>query len=594
MTRFEARVYSFIVAIAMMVFVFPISVANAQTKTLLDALLKTNMATSGESNGKLNLTFKAEGLSEQEKQDFAGISEILNNLQVSFNAKVSGNSNGTVSRQYFKMSANVMGMPYGGELWSDVNLTGKTPVVKEIVRSPQLFTMMLPSQYVNKYMLLDFQQINKMPEMKDELGSMDFGKMLSGNQELQQLILTFIEKYSSQLNSSYSFITEDGNVYKVKIDDAEFKDIIRKVVNLTAKNEVIQDLIRDFMLTEMKNSGASTEEINSTKAEMEQLFTTIESQEFLDEFNQTMDNLKDVKILGDKGIDITYTIDENGYVISTKGDIEIVADMAKLSKAFGEITNESSLSGTYTVGLHYEVNNLNINGKVNIILPTLTSTNSFNYLELFEEPKPQPKPQPIKVPTAVISSGRNTRVYNKVTYVQVRDIVGQVKGKYTYSKGNATITVNGKTITLTKGKNYVKVNGKVVNLKTVNGFIYNDRLYIPIDVFKTVGIKLVQPQPVKITTAAVSKSSSVRVYNKINYVKVRDVIGQVKAQYTYSKGNATIIANGKTITLTTGKNYVKVNGKIVNLKSKNGYIYKDKLYIPLEVYKLMEVNVNIK
>ena len=295
--------------------------------------------------------------------------------------------NGTISRQYVKMSANVGGSPYSGELWSDINLTGKTPVVKGIVKSPQLFEMMLDPQYMNKYMVLDFQQIKEMPEMQAELGSMDFGKMMSENKELQQMILTLIEKYSSQLNLDYSLVSNDGNVYKVKIDDAKFKDIIRKVVNLTAKNKEVQNLIRDLMVTEMKNSGASTEEINSTKVEMEQMFTTLESQEFLDEFNQIMDKLKDVKILGDKGIDITYTIDENGYVISTKGDIELIADMAKLDKVFGESKTTSTISesiptGMYTAGIHFEVNNSNINGKVNIDLPTLTSANSFNIMEI--------------------------------------------------------------------------------------------------------------------------------------------------------------------------------------------------------------------
>ncbi len=140
----------------MLVFVLPTSIVNAQTKTLTDAILKTNMATSVESNGKLNLTFMAEGLSEQDQQDFAFISEILNNLQVSFNSKLSGNSDGTISRQYVKMSANVGGSPYSGELWSDINLTGKTPIVKGIVKSPQLFEMMLPPEYMNKYMLIRF------------------------------------------------------------------------------------------------------------------------------------------------------------------------------------------------------------------------------------------------------------------------------------------------------------------------------------------------------------------------------------------------------------------------------------------------------
>ncbi|MCB2306781.1 hypothetical protein LGL08_12095 [Clostridium estertheticum] len=49
-----------------------------------------------------------------------------------------------------------------------------------------------------------------------------------------------------------------------------------------------------------------------------------------------MDKLKDIKILGGKGIDLTYTINENGYVIGTKGDIELVLDMSKIDKVFTE------------------------------------------------------------------------------------------------------------------------------------------------------------------------------------------------------------------------------------------------------------------
>ncbi|GEM_PF-4261637 len=410
MTKFKSRVCSFIFAIAMLVFVLPISLVNAQTKTLTDAILRTSKATSVEGNGKLSLTFKAEGLSEQDQQDFAIISEILDNLQVSFNSKSSENSEGTVSRQYVEMSANIGGSPYSGELWSDVNLTGKTHIVRGIIKSPQLFEMMLSPEYMNKYMLIDFEQMKKIPEMQAELGSMDFGKMISENKELQQLILTIFEKYSTQLNLNYSLLSNNGYVYEVKIDDAQFKDIIRKVVNLTAKNKEVQDLIRDLILTEMKNSGASTEEINSTKGDMNQMFTILESQEFLDDFNQIMDKLKDVKILGDNGIDIVYTIDEEGYVISTKCDIEFVADMARLDKVFGEsaTATESIPTGIYTAGIHFEVNNSNINGKVNIALPTLTSANSFSYAKLFDEPNAQP----IKVITAAIKSGKTTNNSN--------------------------------------------------------------------------------------------------------------------------------------------------------------------------------------
>ena len=393
MTKFELRGCSFIIAIAMLFFVLPMSIVNAQTKTLSDAILKTNAVTSMESNGKLSLIFKAQGLSKQDQEEFGMISDMLNNLQIIFNAKKSGNSDGTISKQYVKMSANVGGSPYTGELWSDINLTGKTPIVKEIVKSPQLFEMMMSPEDINKYMLIDLNEMNKTPEMQSELGNIDFGKMLSENKELQELIITLFQKYAAQLGTDYNFISVNGNQYRVKIDDAQFKNLIREVVNLTAKNEEIQNLIKDLMITEMKNSGASTVEINTSKADIDHMFTTLESQGFLDGFNQMIDKLKDVKILGDKGIDLTYTIDENGYVIGTKSDIQFVLDMAKLNKAFSASASKNAVdtateimpTGTYTVGIHYEVNNSNINGNVDIIIPTLTSANSFSYANMFEE-----------------------------------------------------------------------------------------------------------------------------------------------------------------------------------------------------------------
>jgi len=189
----------------------PTSLVYAQNETLTDAILRTNRATSIESNGKLSLTFKTEGLSKQDEEDFSIISGILNNLQVSFNSKLSGNSGMTISKQYVKMSANVGGSPYSGELWNDINLTGKIPVVKGIVKSPQLFEMMLEPQDMNKYMLIDYEQMQKNPEMQTELGSMDFGKTMTENKELQGAIISLIEKYSSELGINYSLITNEGS-----------------------------------------------------------------------------------------------------------------------------------------------------------------------------------------------------------------------------------------------------------------------------------------------------------------------------------------------------------------------------------------------
>jgi len=448
MTRIKSRIGSFIVTIAMLAFVLPTSIVSAQTapaKTLADAIVKTSNAKSMESNGNLNLKLKGEGLSNSEQQHFAMASKILNNLQVDFNAKTSQKSNGKGLRQYVKTTANVGGVPYSGEIWSDMKLKGEKPAAKIIVKSSDLFKKILPAQYTNKYMVVDSKQTKGMPNM-------NYGEMLSKNKELQNLMLTLTEKYSSQLNLEHASITKDGNVYKVKIDDATFKNIIRKVVNLAAKDKDAQNLIKGYMLKEVKNSGASTKEINSANIQIDQMFTKLQSQKFLDMFNKNMDRLEDVKILGDKGIEISYTIDKNGYITNTKGDIELVANVANIRKVLGETASANISKGICTANIHFEVNNININKKINIKLPKLNSKNSFNHSELIN-----------KLPTKVKKVCKNTKTINKVKCVKVKDIICGAKTKYTYSKGNATIAANGKTITLTKGKSCVNVNVKTVN-----------------------------------------------------------------------------------------------------------------------------------
>lgn len=161
MTRLKSRIGSFIVTIAMLAFVLPTSIVSAETsqaKTLSEALLKTNSAKSIESDGKLSVKLEAEGLAKNDQQQYTEISKFLNNLQVTFNAKQSQKSNGKVSRQYVKTTANVSGISFNGEIWNEKNLKGKKTEVKTIVKSPQLFKMILPSQYTNKYMVLDSKQ----------------------------------------------------------------------------------------------------------------------------------------------------------------------------------------------------------------------------------------------------------------------------------------------------------------------------------------------------------------------------------------------------------------------------------------------------
>ncbi len=105
--------------------------------------------------------------------------------------------------------------------------------------------------------------------------------------------------------------------------------------------------------------------------------------EFKNKFNEFMDTLEDVKILGDEGIVIEYAVNKDGYIVGEKGKIAIELDLKALGKVFEE---ELLVEDTGKLKLNIDFNTKisKINEKVEINMPKTNKENTIDFNELLE------------------------------------------------------------------------------------------------------------------------------------------------------------------------------------------------------------------
>lgn len=91
-----------------------------------------------------------------------------------------------------------------------------------------------------------------------------------------------------------------------------------------------------------------------------------------------MEDYKDIKILGQNGIKIEYGIDNKGYIVHEKGNMDLRLDLGNISKAIGE----EEVKGIINLGINYNSKSYNINEDIKIEMPSTNKDNSINFVEL--------------------------------------------------------------------------------------------------------------------------------------------------------------------------------------------------------------------
>ena len=174
-------------------------------------------------------------------------------------------------------------------------------------------------------------------------------------------------------------------MYEVTLNNTQLKDFIRYTVNNFVQDQEAMNFVKTFMDSVLGFSQAPNKA--KTLSDFDQAFSEFNTNrpQFLVNFNTAMDQLKDVTILGDNGLDLQYAI-SGGYVAQKSGSIDLKVNLAQIN-AFvnslnGQPTAPVDAKGNINLAVKFTTDFSSINIPLSIQMPTVNSDNSFNTTDL--------------------------------------------------------------------------------------------------------------------------------------------------------------------------------------------------------------------
>lgn len=361
------------------------SITATEAKPLFDALKKQQELKEVESKSTISLNFNASGLPQNEQEAIDAISNIINSLKFEVDSKAITNDDASKVVAEAKINAIADGMGIGMTVWVDMDMSGDTQKFIEIIQIPQLIGSFLPEEFQGKsYIVMDLLK----PEGSTNIIDMKFienAKKLQGH--TMKILENIIDDPANNLgdvikNRGIKIIEtpegkEEAMIYQIKLDDRDFKVLLRNLINEMAKDEVLIDFIKDYINmmkqfdTKEENRAIYEDSIKSIDNDMDV---------FLVYFNIIMDAFDKVTLIGDRGIVTDYVVNNEGYVVNTKGNADIVLNLGEIKRAFAGISGNAESdeidAREFCIYISFDTDLTNINGDIKIELPEITEENS--------------------------------------------------------------------------------------------------------------------------------------------------------------------------------------------------------------------------
>jgi hypothetical protein len=225
-----------------------------------------------------------------------------------------------------------------------------------------------------------------------------YADMVKATKDLQEKYINFLKKYAVQYSPNIKMISyepqtiqtkegqKNGIWYEAKLNDYEFKSLIRYTVNNFTKNEDAIAFMKEMILASIDISQIPEKE--TAKLELNDIYKSYydNSEEFLYHFNSFMDIIEHTAILGDKGISLEYFVSD-GYIVKQTGYIDLNLDLAALANLNASLNNSeeevpADVRGNIKVGIYFSSDIYNINQPLDIQIPDTNEKNSVDYMEL--------------------------------------------------------------------------------------------------------------------------------------------------------------------------------------------------------------------
>ncbi|AFQ45863.1 cell wall-binding repeat-containing protein [Desulfosporosinus meridiei] len=361
-------------------------------QVLFDAAMKMQNVTSLQQQTTMTFNLSGSDFDPSVQQQINTAAAFVNNAKLDVDVKTMTNEEKTVGKSQATMGLSLQGMNITVPVWIDSDLTGAQPKVLEIVKLPQMATASLPPQFAAKeYMVLNPYNMGAAQPTMNLTQLAEFTKNFQSEQ------VEFLTSYSKRFNPDVNVVakgsqyvqTNDGRIsaklYEVKLNDAQLKEFIRYTVNNFTQDKEAMLFVKDFMgsvlgLSQLPEGEKTIREFNQAFEEFD-----ANKPEFLTQFNKVMDELKKVPILGDQGIELQYAI-ADGYVVKKSGIIDLKVDLAGINRLMNTLSSQETSSeevkGKLSLKMTFSTLTSGINKPVEIQIPEVNPSNSFDYMDL--------------------------------------------------------------------------------------------------------------------------------------------------------------------------------------------------------------------
>ena len=388
--------------------------------SLYDAVKNMQEVNVIENNTDVSFDLSGQGLGSEETDQLKQISTIINAMKINIKSKSYGNEEGTTATSESNINIDFMGMSIPLNGWSQIDTeTSKMITISKIPETALgIIGTSVEGDEENplvgkEYIVNDLGAIIQAEDQK-----IDFEEMLEFQKELQPKLIKLMEKIEEDLKLDYEIIElqEEKQVngekikkYRLKLDDESLRVFLKDLVDYGLENKDTREFVLEYIneyIDTIKNismedevSQGDLEEIQGASEDLEDDLDQDVSI-IKEKFNNFIEKYKDIKILGEDGINIIYSVDEDGYIVERDGLIDLSIDLGLISEfkdakkieelivkneQFEKLFPSKEMKGRVNLKINFKTTNSNINSEDLVVtFPELTSKNSLTLEEMVE------------------------------------------------------------------------------------------------------------------------------------------------------------------------------------------------------------------
>lgn len=320
-------------------------VDTIQLNDLLKAVSNTANIKSMEGKSQITLKLDVNGLPQEEQQQINAVLPLINAAKLNITTKTNSNEDKTAVKSSIDMTLDSSAFPLQMGIWLDGDLSKDTPQFKEIIKMPAMLTAGIPEFAGKEYMVINSADLNA---AQGSMGIGDYKQIAEMSKEFQGQFAKVVEGYLAE-PSGHDFIAYKGAQTITTPEGSKNARVYEVKIN----NEILKSFLA-----------------------------------YLGAENKDLSAIKDLNLIGDKGIVLTYYVSEDGLIISENAVIDLHIDLNKLSTLSGAIepgtTPSEKVQGVIKAELDIHSDTYSINKSVNVDLPAVDASNSINYTDLLK------------------------------------------------------------------------------------------------------------------------------------------------------------------------------------------------------------------